>query len=83
MIIENSFDLTGHSDCFYEYNDEYGVLKVHVQSCNTRLEPEDRDNWVETIYTKTLSSNFQYTQKELDDITIGVLKKHWVKIDWI
>lgn len=83
MIIENSFDLTGHSDCFYEYNDEYGVLKVHVQSCNTRLELEDRDNWVETIYTKTLSSNLQYTQKELDDITIGVLKKHWVKIDWI
>lgn len=83
MIIENSFDLTGHSDCFYEYNDEYGVLKVHVQSCNTRLEPEDRDNWVETIYTKTLSSNLQYPQKELDDITIGVLKKHWVKIDWI
>lgn len=83
MIIENSFDLTGHSDCFYEYNDEYGVLKVHVQSCNKRLELEDRDNWVETIYTKTLSSNLQYTQKELDDITIGVLKKHWVKIDWI
>lgn len=83
MIIENSFDLTGHSDCFYEYNDEYGVLKVHVQSCNTRLDPEDRDNWVETIYTKTLSSNLQYTPKELDDITIGVLKKHWVKIDWI
>lgn len=83
MIIENSFDLTGHSDCFYEYNDEYGLLKVHVQSCNTRLDPEDRDNWVETIYTKTLSSNLQYTKKELDDITIGVLKKHWVKIDWI
>lgn len=83
MIIENSFDLTGHSDCFYEYNDEYGVLKVHVQSCNTRLELEDRDNWVETIYTKALSSNLQYTKKELDDITIGVLKKHWVKIDWI
>lgn len=83
MIIENSFDLTGHSDCFYEYNDEYGLLKVHVQSCNTKLDPEDRDNWVETIYTKTLSSNLQYTQKDLDDITIGVLKKHWVKIDWI
>lgn len=83
MIIENSFDLTGHSDCFYEYNDEYGLLKVHVQSCNTRLDPEDRDNWVETIYTKALSSNLQYTKKELDDITIGVLKKHWVKIDWI
>lgn len=83
MIIENSFDLTGHSDCFYEYNEEYGLLKVHVQSCNTRLDPEDRDNWVETIYTKTLSSNLQYTKKELDDITIGVLKKHWVKIDWI
>lgn len=77
MIIENSFDLTVHSDCFYEYNDEYGLLKVHVQSCNTRLDPEDRDNWEETIYTKTLSSNLQYTKKELDDITIGVLKKHW------
>lgn len=42
-MIENSFDLTGHSSCFYEYNEEYGLLKVHVQSCNIYLDPED---WV-------------------------------------
>lgn len=68
-MIENSFDLTGHSSCFYEYNEEYGLLKVHVQSCNIYLDPENWDNWIETIYTKTLSKA-QYTQKELDDIAI-------------
>ncbi len=81
-MIENSFDLTGHSSCFYEYNEEYGLLKVHVQSCNIYLDPDDWDNWIETIYTKTLSKA-QYTQKELDDIAIKVLKKHCVRIDYL
>lgn len=46
------------------------------------LDPEDWDNWIETIYTKTLSKA-QYTQKELDDIAIKVLKKHCVRIDYL
>ena len=81
-MIENSFDLTGHSSCYYEFDEEYGLLKVHVLSCNIHLDPEDWDNWIETIYTKTLSKA-QFTQKELDDISIKVLKKHCVRIDYI
>lgn len=83
MIIENDFNLTGQSDCFYNYDDENGLLKVHVQSCNFKLAPENLDNWVETILTKHLDREVNYTKEDLDLISARIARSHGFRVDWL
>lgn len=83
MIIENDFNLTGQSDCYYNYDDENGLLKVHVQTCKFKLDPDNLDNWVETIFTKHLSKDREYDKEDLDLISAIIARSHGFKVDWL